>query len=768
MPLIARQRSRLAVLAVLALVGSLLAVSAVPVAAGHNTADDTADQKAMYSACVGAATEDAGFTDMGNSFAAAAANCLAHYGITVGTGGGMFSPDKAVTRLAMARFLYRAAGPAGVDMTTVTDQNLTDTDSKEANAVASLGIMAPRSTGVFDPSGLVSRADMAVHLAAFLSKATTSPGGVDIDDLKDSHASGDSPFTDISEVSVSAHKAIRDIFELGVTTGTTATTFSPTNPVSRAQMAAFITRAMAHTNARPAGLSAQGPANADTDDEVTISVSVRGEDHAPTPDALVAEVNSMDPSKAFDDQGACATGTDAPSGTCTMKTSNEATDPDGNAEIEFTTPDKAGTLTVWVWSGENGDKFDADTTTNVPLEIDLALPATHTNVTDDTKENAEFLKFGDTVTYTLQVVNTDDGAVAKAGASVTVQATITDVTVDTSEGTSDQNPALEGRQLRSTTSTKTTVHKTDSAGMIQVSFTQDDPDGKVKNRDKVALTLALSGATHTLDSSKVNDMDEADGAVTTDNTFQAIWSDADSAATTLTLSQDADYDEIDDTGGGGVTNVVKATLVDQYGDPVKNQKVSIWSTDGGGSGSTDAPWLSEIAGTATNPGDNRTTNRSAGVATKRYTRSGKDVATEVIDANYVTVKGTCRDTDTDCNEENDGKDSTTDTVTIADDKVTDLSHYWAKRVTSGTTLNTASAVLVADKDNDSIVLTEGTSLVTYKAGDYFLSDAADGTGSAVAVSMDVFEQRLDKGDNVSVTFADSGINTFTLDNPTSG
>ena len=33
MPLIARQRSRLAVLAVLALVGSLLAVSAVPVAA---------------------------------------------------------------------------------------------------------------------------------------------------------------------------------------------------------------------------------------------------------------------------------------------------------------------------------------------------------------------------------------------------------------------------------------------------------------------------------------------------------------------------------------------------------------------------------------------------------------------------------------------------------------------------------------------------------------------------------------------------------------
>ena len=36
----------------------------------------------MYSACIAAATEDAGFTDMDGSFAENAANCLAHYGIT--------------------------------------------------------------------------------------------------------------------------------------------------------------------------------------------------------------------------------------------------------------------------------------------------------------------------------------------------------------------------------------------------------------------------------------------------------------------------------------------------------------------------------------------------------------------------------------------------------------------------------------------------------------------------------------------------------------
>ena len=201
---------------------------------------------------------------MGNSFAADAANCLAHYGITSGTGDGMFSPEKAVTRLQMARFLSRAAGPAGIDTMMVSAQGLTDISDlgEEAqhavNTVASLGIMTARADDTFDPAGTVTRKDMAVHLAAFLSEALVGPGGVDIDDLKNGDESGDTPFTDISEVSVSAHKAIRDIYELGVTTGTTDTTFSPNDPVSRAQMAAFITRALGHTNARPEGISAQG------------------------------------------------------------------------------------------------------------------------------------------------------------------------------------------------------------------------------------------------------------------------------------------------------------------------------------------------------------------------------------------------------------------------------------------------------------------------------------------------------------------------------
>ena len=45
------------------------------------------------------------------------------------------------------------------------------------------------------------------------------------------------------------------LYELGVTNGTSETTFSPTTNVRRDQMASFITRALAFTEARPEGLT---------------------------------------------------------------------------------------------------------------------------------------------------------------------------------------------------------------------------------------------------------------------------------------------------------------------------------------------------------------------------------------------------------------------------------------------------------------------------------------------------------------------------------
>ena len=777
MPLIARQRSRLAVLAVLALVGSLLAVSAVPAVAA---ADDTADEKATYSACVGAATEDAGFTDMGNSFAADAANCLAHYGISVGTGDGdTFSPDRAVTRLQMARFLARAAGPAGIDTMMAADQNLTDTDDESANTVAALGIMKARSDGSFDPSGLVSRSDMAVHLAAFLSKAITGPGGVDIDDLKNGRASGKSPFTDISEVSVSAHKAIRDIFELGVTGGTTATTFSPNNPVTRAQMAAFITRALAHTNARPAGVTVQADANGDTGTGHDLAISVRDADHQPEPDALVDIISTTKPDEAFNDEGACVT-KNLMSGDCTITTSDDATDPDGNTDgSSVTLPDAAGTLTVMAWTGEVGDKFDRDSTDFASIEIDAALPPASIKGTDDTKKNSNFLKFGDTVTYTLQVVNSDGDPVAEKGLEVTIRAVITDTTTGVT-------PA------RAASTTSEAVHKTDASGRIEVSYTQSDPDGNKDNQDTVTLTLTVTRTGDpTLNLAGINKQvvvgscrDKDDTCTETDDAMGAVWSDGDAVATTLTLSQRVSYHETNDDG---VSNTLMATLVDQYGDPVRSQKVAVWSdmenpatgaSLGLGGGTRDG----STPGSATDPADRRTTSRK-GVATKTYTRSATDADVESLDAQYIRIVGCDDAANTGADETCFEEDGTTPQAagTANGDVPIDaaaVNHYWAERV-KGATLT--GDVLVADKDNNTIVVADTNDasepkVVTYKAGDQFTitANAAGIEGPTGAVTMEAFEKALNNladstldvkaADTVTAVMGDDedDINSFTI------
>src|SRR6185295_11117588 len=53
------------------------------------------------------------------------------------------------------------------------------------------------------------------------------------------------PFTDVSDAAFCPF--VLQIFTLGITTGTTPTTYSPASPVSRLQMAAFLARTVDRT-----------------------------------------------------------------------------------------------------------------------------------------------------------------------------------------------------------------------------------------------------------------------------------------------------------------------------------------------------------------------------------------------------------------------------------------------------------------------------------------------------------------------------------------
>jgi S-layer homology domain len=52
------------------------------------------------------------------------------------------------------------------------------------------------------------------------------------------------PFTDIGGLSQNFQDSIAALYQSGITTGTSPTTYSPGNPVTRAQMAAFLARAL--------------------------------------------------------------------------------------------------------------------------------------------------------------------------------------------------------------------------------------------------------------------------------------------------------------------------------------------------------------------------------------------------------------------------------------------------------------------------------------------------------------------------------------------
>ena len=738
MPLIARQRSRLAVLAVLALVGSLLAVSAVPaVAAGDKEPSQTAD----YSACVAAATEDAGFTDTAGNFAEDAINCLAHYMITTGTSEGVFSPNDSISRAQMALFMVRAAGVAGAELDDPEDEGLgdignwTDTIQDAINQAVGAGIMSGHND-MFNPTASVSRQSMAVILDAFIEVVN----GDDYYDVAEDKR--DTPFSDLGQVPFASYNAINRIYELGIASGTgDGSTFGPDDLVSRAQMARFVTAALGHTNARPTGISVQSKPDASTVTGMVhdLVASVRDDNHQPVLDALVDVFSSTNPDEVLDDEGACDDDELANAlEDCTIDDGDQPTESNGNANVQVTLPTEPGTLTVWVWTGDVDDEFDGDETMAASIEIEAKLAGVATTVSDDLKKGATRLEFGDTVTYTIQVVDTNGDPVEAEGLGVQVTATVDDTT--SAEGQTDG-------ALRNVMETTQVTYKTDAAGRVTFDFTEPDPDDDEDSNDRVTLSVTIAAAADNpvpLDSSaftiKATDIDGTDGFP-----IQIMWSDEAALPTTLTLDQAINYHETD---SDGVRNTVTATLVDQFGNPVKDAKVAFWSDvtntadmDLGLGGSTlDSP------GSATNPALPLRTTSPRGTVSKSYQRDVVAAATEMLDAQVLHVIG-CTDTETDCTETND--------LTI---EATAVSHYWAESAEDETI---SGAVLVADKDNNTIVVNDQGStptVVSYKSGDVFYVGAV--ADVSLPSSMEEFEKALNAAgdgvdaDTVSVTVGD--------------
>ena len=152
---------------------------------------------------------------------------LAEQGITGGCATFKYCPTANVTRAQMAIFLVRAFDiPPATGPDHFSDDN-GKTGESSINALFESGITGGCLPGKFCPTANVTRAQMAI----FLVRALHLPPPTS------DHFSDDNGLTGESQ--------INSLYEAGVTGGCAAHKFCPKSPVTRAQMAAFLQRALA-------------------------------------------------------------------------------------------------------------------------------------------------------------------------------------------------------------------------------------------------------------------------------------------------------------------------------------------------------------------------------------------------------------------------------------------------------------------------------------------------------------------------------------------
>ena len=149
--------------------------------------------------------------------------------VTSGTGADSFAPDVNCNRAQTVTFLWRAAGspaPAGT-ASPFTDVAASAYYCKAVLWAAENGVTTGTSATTFSPEAPVTRAAFVTFLWRAADKSA---------------AAGTTVFTDVTDPAAYYSTAVGWAVAGGVTTGTSATTFSPAATCTRAQVVTFLYR----------------------------------------------------------------------------------------------------------------------------------------------------------------------------------------------------------------------------------------------------------------------------------------------------------------------------------------------------------------------------------------------------------------------------------------------------------------------------------------------------------------------------------------------
>ena len=185
-------------------------------------------------ACPSDRVPEDGFSDVPVSGAhEAAIDCIVWWEIAKGVTGTRYEPSRSVTRGQMATFvaqgILRSGGtlPNGSGNQFVDDDN--DVHEENIDRLAAAGIVVGTSSSRYGPGESISRAQVASLLVRAYEYRTGQLLTAQRDHFPDDNGS--------------VHEdAINRAAEAGFTTGKPGGSYAPAEPVSRAQMASFLTR----------------------------------------------------------------------------------------------------------------------------------------------------------------------------------------------------------------------------------------------------------------------------------------------------------------------------------------------------------------------------------------------------------------------------------------------------------------------------------------------------------------------------------------------
>ena len=495
--------------------------------------------------------------------------------------------------------------------------------------------------------------------------------------------------------------------------------YDPNGTVNRGEMAAFITRALAHTSVRPAGVSAQYVGGTDE-----VVVSVRTEDFQPVPNTTVDLFKTDTPGEdlAFNGDGSCneVSKLDPNKYECEIDVQDLITGGDGDGRTNLGGVDDGGT-TVWAWTGETGDEVDDDANlfTLRIGEDEEGRPATQISVGTDyigTKAHQ-----GRSVPWTLQLLDKDG------------------------------NPTSEWSQ-----------GCTDNADTPCTPAFVSDKGVQLSRRDTtVALNLPY-GQFRVLDNAEVVD---TEGAGTNSETFVGVFSTERSIRTntasdiTVIVEPEAEYVAAD---ARGADIRVKVTVVDQYGDGISGVKVQL-STE------RETP-ATQLVDTTDDDGVNPD---SIVISSNRYLAVGRDgsytfgyersgIATAETDPLTATLES--------WNHDGDAGDAATPRL----DKTGTATIEWAAVAVNGDD-GTAQQIVELDKDTNTIFVDPDTNaeddviVLYYDSNDRF-DVAGGGAINPGARTYAQFEKALSKRTGYTLTWEINGtgsraVNGFTLNIP---